>query len=96
MGVGVYTTDSEVLIVVLTPMHAGFWAKSGGWAFTRSWADTKYFTVVVSGSCKLLVSVYEPAEGGEAPWKIDSVFAFFSFPENDRLHGALTTKGCVH
>ena len=44
VGVGVYTTE-VLIIVVLTPMHAGFWAKSGGWAFTRSWADTRLSTL---------------------------------------------------
>jgi len=30
-----------------TDPYAQFWAKSGGWAFTRYWADTRYFTVIV-------------------------------------------------
>jgi len=29
-----------------TDPYARFWAKSGGWAFTRYWADTRYFTVL--------------------------------------------------
>ena len=30
-----------------TDPYARFWAKSGGWAFTRYWADTRYFTVIL-------------------------------------------------